>query len=369
VLIVRATNARRARTTIDRAIAPLARDRGWQSATTVRRGARITTWGKPGGPTEIAYAGRHSCLVIGTSAAVVEQCVLAAGDHSERLSPTQGFGDTLSEDPQSPVTCYISLAALLRDLAGQLPPLGGAPSALSPVMPGPVAAGAVVLAIAPEPGGLRLHADYRGSAAPAAEPVSADLGRFGRILPRDAAAYALINDPEQLLSPFRAWIPQAGLARRPTDEPAELDDYPSPGSPAQIKLPGPALIALLPADGDSSPLSVIAAVPESQAGGLPTWLGQLAMGRPLARAAIGDFFVVASSEDALLRCRRAAEDAEARLPPPDADAEIEIWAKPGELSPGLAGIEEMRVKVRANATGGEADITVKAKPSNLIPSP
>jgi len=373
VLVIRAADPEQARRSVERAAAQVAKKRGWARAEVRRRAGRITVWGRQPGAARLACAHRHGCVVIGSGDTVVNECLLAAGRPGERLADTPAFRESFaSRGAESLVTAYASVSKIAslapRELSGFGRRPFGRDRGRSSRGAAPPSTGGIALALTltPEPEGLRVWAGYREPHMQRPKLPVEEMRRLAAVLPSTASAYLLVADPQELLGLAYGFVLLRGLAGAGALGPlAGLAAVPGV-VPLGVRVPGPAMIGILPGEGDSPP-AVIAAFPSSGVEKKPSWVTQPLFGKLLASSVIGGVLVVSSSEQALDQCRKASSDPRARLrPAPAADAEFEAWLLPPKLTPQLAWLEELRVAVRRSPKGMEAEAVLRAQPGKLL---
>ena len=380
VLIARATDPRRARSDLDRSVAELAREAGWERSVRRADGHTIVVWGQPNERSEIAYAALDGCVLLAASEELVELCLETAQAPSRSLIQSEEFKETVRLlPPDAFLWCYASAPDLLHAARTLLPELrrgwlGLAKAylwtAARPPSEGPsggtrTATGSVAFALTPEGDGLRLHANYwRGptKATPASTPDSAKLLD---LVPRDAAAFALVRGFPALVSSF---LPSPDRTpRRRAFVPFGLWD-PLGFLLQEENLPESILLTVLPRDDDAHPVAIAAALSGTGAAETARRLHQLlpkAVGEEIEGVQ-----VFAADAEGLRQFQQAAHDEAARLDIlTRPDVRLQAWARPGELWPALDKIGDLGFTVRENATGAQADLHLKAEPRYLLGGP
>ena len=384
VLIARVTNMRRARASLDRSVRPLAREAGWTRSVIRQHGRSIIVWGKPSEEAALAYALHEGCLLIASSDTVIDRCLTAARDPSERLTSTEPFaaacGPVLAD---SLVWCYGSVPHLHQQLYDALPRLrsgwlslfryyrrgaGGRP-ALRTATPGSrqLGIGVFAAALIPESDGIRLRASYyRGEPREATPPEEWSL--LAELLPSETVAYAFLHEPLRWL----ALLDFLTLPRLPQRGPA------LPAVPARTllqlalgwlglkELPPDALLALIPGDPDKPRPALVVAIPHPQPpDAAPPRASLLPL--PISKEQIGDRLVVATDHTALEQCRRAARDPGHRLPLDlEPGARLQAWADPARILSSVPGVGELRIEVRDNLQGAEGELLLQVEPRALL---
>ena len=380
VLIARITSARRARASLDRAVAPMARDLDWRKSVLRDAGGRITVWREASGQEQIAYATQHECLVVGITSAPVAECLLAARQPDRRLAAVDGFRRaTVRLLPDSAIWCYLDLASASQMTRYLLPALRhGWLGLVGAYLEGeigfgsqesaPGTAGALAVALAPQRDGLRVRGVY-ASPKPGEAGASPHLEKLTRLLPRDTIAYLASHRPIALL-PLVGRLPPRLLTPPPRNPTKRWRPFPPLGPwLGPNALPKDILIALLPRPGERR-LAMVLAAPSGQMTGARGWLAAALMRGDAPRTTIGDYSVIASDEEAIRQCQLAAKDSSQRLSPPRGrDCQFEVWVRPGRLSHALARFEEAQIRGWEAAGGGEGELSLKAEPRRLLGGP
>jgi hypothetical protein len=384
VLVARVTNMRRARASLDRSVRPLAREAGWTRSVIRQHGRSIIVWGKPSEEAALAYALHEGCLLIASNDTVIDRCLTAARDPSERLTSTEQFAAACEPVlADSLVWCYGSVPQLHQQLYDALPHLRGGwlsllryyrrgasgQPALRTATSGPrqLGTGVFAAALIPESDGIRLRAGYhRGEPREAAPP--AEWALLAELLPRETVAYAFLHEPFRWLALLDFLtlprLPQRGL--------------PLPAVPARTllelalgwlglkELPPDALLALIPGDPDKPRPALVVAIPHPQPQDAPPPRpSRLTL--PIAKEQLGDRLVVATDRTALEQCRRAARDPDHRLSLDlEPGARLQAWADPARILPAVPGVGELRIEVRDNLQGAEGELLLRIEPRVLL---
>jgi len=385
VLIARATNCRRARGSLDKAVDPFAREAGWRRSVVRSGDHALILWGAPNAKTALAYTTQGGCLLVATNEAVIEHCLEAAADPSQALVATEEFTRAISPLPSdSLLWCYARTRPLVVTAEEVLPALSegwrgitrlyrSAPPA------GPVrerdrrrlrrpVANTLALTLKPQTTGIHLHARYRrGSRRDTVSTPSLD--QLAQLVPREVLAYALVHDPA-------GWSDALTLARNswPGRRKAEGKSFPG-SAPLDVMgsflgtdlLPENILVLLLPRGGNAENPALVVAFPTGPSGeGGPVLLPLAALGLR-ATARVDDTRVCASDEEAIRQCRRALQDPSSRLEHEvKPELGLQAWARPGDLLHGLDWIEEIRAEVTPDLVGAEADLYIEADPRHLL---
>ncbi len=382
VLIARVTNTRRARISLDHAAEPLARAGGWVRSVIRRNGHNIILWTRSSQRPALAYAADEGCLLIAADDRIVEECLSAAAHPAERLTSTPEFAAAFRGlPPDSLIWGYAGILPLQRHLQQALPHLRRGwlpllqyyrrgmppppPSRGPAPRPAQASSGVLALALTPESDGIRLLGAYRGG--PPREPQSSQQwSALAEVLPQEAIAYAFVHEPLRWL---RALLPSLEPlpARRgapPLIPPARTLLPLAIESLGLRETPTDALLALLPRNGQPHP-ALLLALPNPQPAPVPRRIPPPIS--PVAKEQIGDMLIVASDQEALAQCRRAAGDASTRLTPElEPTAQLQAWARPGKISPALADFEELQLQVREGLEGGEGEVLLRASPRALL---
>jgi len=391
VLIARVTNARRAHASIEEAVAPMAREAQWTRSEVVYQRDTITVWESDPGSTAVAYAVRDGCLLIAVNRATLEKCLTARGDPSRQLLGSVAFEHAFGPLPRTaPLWCYADLPYLRQSAQELWSSLDqGWPAVLDAFTTGPRhflpgdratevpsrrAGGTVVFAFSPEADGLRLQSVYRRGSFRDGEPTPGRLPDLARLLPAETTAYLLARDAdlwlEAVAPPIAHKQPDAEIESPHQGDIAPQKSDLAPSRPKYLPdpetVPSELLIALLPrADGRPLPVAVIAA-PQEELPATPEWLPPALFPDP-AYGTIGEFAVVAGDGEALLQCRRAAQDESRRLTTSSGpDLQCEFWARPSEMVPALARFEEVHLAFSTTAAGAEGEILLRADPGALL---
>ena len=376
VLVARATSMRRARAALDRATNPTAQKMEWKRLIARRDSDTITVWRDEMHHSQVAYATRDGCIVVSPSLDVVADCLVAAQHPAERLVTSAAFTRSYERlPPDTAIWAYFDVAtaarvtqqvmpALLRGWIWALRKLAYGMYGRQTNAPehGRRERGALAVAISPNKDGVLLKGVYASTEETAASAVPNQLEQLGRLLPRDTAAYVLAHEPGRLaptqarpsasrrsILPFMFLGPAAGLASLPDN--LLVAAVASPGaSPSQT----------------AGRLATIVAAPAEEM--IPP--ARLLFGALLkesSSATIGDFYVMATHQEALTRCRRAFADKRERLPIAHrADRELDAWAEPSRLSRTMEGVKEVGLTAWASPGGGEGEVVVKAEPRRLL---
>lgn len=377
VLIARVTDLRRARRDLDRSVAELARDGGWERSVLRAQGHTIVVWGHPNERSEIAYAALDGCVLLSASEDLVELCIETAQDPAQPLTESAEFKEATRSLPADAfLWCYASAPDLIHTARTLLPQLRrGWPglaraflrqSAAPRGEMGPGGAdtppGGVALALTPEGDGLRLHANYWAGPGKAPSALSPESARLLDLVPREAVAFALVRGLPDLVSPllsapdrspkhraflsFLFWDPIGFLLQ-------------------EGDLPEAVLVTVLPRDGEARHLAIATALSGPDTAETARRLQQIL---PQARTAtVQDFQVFATDAEALRQLQEAAQDEAARLDiRTQPDVRLQAWARPGEIWPALDSIGDIGFKVRENATGAQAELHLEAEPRNLL---
>ena len=375
VLITRVTDLHRARRDLDRAVADLAHEGGWRR-TVLRSDARaVTVWGEPGRQSAIAYAAADGCLLVSPNDKAVEACLKSAADPSDRLTETPEFKETRTPLPGNALLwCYLGASDLLDATTELLPELWhGWPEVLraylgrSPTTPRPGprptarAAGTLAFAATPEKDGIRLHLNYRRSAAEQSMPASPAADDLLKFIPRETAAYAIVRDLQRITlpaprhqryrpdaaRPFHLWGPLSLLLLPPRD------------------LSGSVLVAVMPRHNGKRAPALAGALADGGAAETGQWLSKLL---PHAQKAETEgVTILASDKDTLEAIQAAARTPAKRLQvKAEPGVRVEAWVCPAELSPAFERIGEIGLKVRDDPAGAQGELYVKAEPRYLL---
>jgi hypothetical protein len=387
VLITRVTSLRRARVSLDRAVAPMARDLHWQKSVLKRDYGPITVWGAAPGKEEVAYATVDGCLLLSPGSAAIDECVLAARGLKPRLGASQAFQkSTQGLAGESLLWCYLDLASVSRGTRYLLPAITRGWSGVLREhlrsglgierVPEPAGAGsALAFGVIPEAGGIRLRGTYWRASASSTAPASAHLERLATLLPRECVAYALVHEPAG------GWLPLLGLSqpagrvfpRLPADSSGRRGERAKPSLLAGPQIPWLALavmprdllVALIGPPRGEGPAVVLAAPSKQIVGPFRAFASSLIPGS--VSAEIGDITVFASRQQALRACEAAAKDGARRLSPPrGVGCSFELWAEPSVLSRELAHFSEVQLRGSETAGGGEGELSLKAEPRHLL---
>ena len=377
VLIVRATDLRRARRDLDQSVAELAREGEWERSVLRAEGHTIIVWGHPDDRSDIAYAALDGCVLLSASEDLVELCIQTAESPSRRLTESAEFKEATRSLPADAfLWCYASAPDLIRTARTLLPELrrgwlGLARAFLGQSMSshGEMGAGgagtppsSVALALTPEGDGLRLHANYWAGPGKAPSALSPESAKLLDLVPRGAVAFALVRGLPDLVSPllpkpdllpqrraflpFLFWDPMGFLLR-------------------EGDLPEAVLVTVLPKDGKAREVAIATALSGPGTAETARRLQQL---MPQVKTGIvRDAQVFATDAEALRQIQEAAEDEAARLDiSTQPDVRLQAWARPGELWPALGKIGDAEFQVRDNATGAQMELSVKAEPRYLL---
>jgi len=383
VLIARATNCRRARASLDKAVAPFAREAGWRRSV-VRSGRyALTLWGAPDARTALAYITQDGCVVISANDVAVERCLAAAEDPSQTLTESEDFVGAISPLPSDYfLWCYASTPHLLFTARDLLPALSeGWPAfikryrdaaipARAPEWrkerPHAAASATLALTFKPETTGVRLRARYRRGSR-RERPSPPHFQRLLQLVPREALAYALVHDPARWSNAFQLAL-ECSPPRRTTDAGMGfLRVFLSPMAALLNRdlLPDDALVILLPRERHAGKPALVVALPAAPSARKAP---QLPAFPPLpATATIHDTLVYGSDREAIRQCRRAAEDPAQRIDHEiTSNAGLQAWARPAELLHEIDWIEELHVELSEGAVGAEADCYLTADPARLL---
>ncbi len=386
VLIARVTDERGARAGIDQAIEPLSREAGWSRSVIRRENRSIILWSSPSNGDAVAYAVHEGCILIGPTEAVIDQCLRAAADPSQRLTSTPEFAEALRTLPrQSLIWCYGSVPHLERHLSEALPHArsgwlnllqyyrGGAPFA-RPIPPPTLApsgasAGVLALGLVPVPEGVRIACIYRSgdSLGPSAAPREGEWDALAQVLPRDSTAYAFVHEPVRWLPAVDSFLGARAAWRGSGDDSFSVRNM-LPLLMVSLGLkesPSDALLALVPREASQAPPAILAAVPNPDP--TPAVRHLLPISLPLVTEQVGDVLVLATDQEVLDLCRRAAADDGSRLAPDlNPTALLHVWARPGETSGHLSRCEEVNIEVHGDVEGLEGELLLKASPTVLL---
>ena len=382
MLIARVTNPRRARTSLDRAVEPIARAGGWARSVIRHNECSIILWSKPSqGPT-LAYAIHEGCLLVAPDDSFIQQCLAAAADPTQRLTSTREFAGALSAlPPDSLIWCYGSVPPLQRHLYEALPHLRkgwfdllqyyrrGMPLAppLRGPTPSPAQAGSGVfsLALTPEPNGIRVTGSHRRTETRESGPPP-EWSALAEFLPREAIAYAFIHEPLRWLALVDSFLPRPRPHERSPHRASRVRAL-LPLVMASLGIeetPPDMLLVLLPRDEQQRP-ALLVALPNPEPEAAPRRIPSPMF--PLVKDQIGEILIVATDQEALTQCRRAAADPDNLLAPDlDPSAQLQAWARPAQISPALASLEELQLDLRDNLEGGQGELALRVSPRDLL---
>lgn len=370
VLVARVRDLGRARGDLHRAVEEIAREGGWERRAVRTGGRTITVWGAAGGASEIAYAAVDGCLVVSASQEVVDLCLRTAGDAAGRLIGTARFQAVRARLPSDALAWgYLGAGDLVQAARELLPSLRYGWAGLvrhylasrgAQQVPRSVAAegDSIAVAIRPEREGLSLQASYRGARGKVAQPPPAQTAPLPELVPREAAAFALLRDLPELVNVLGGKEQPAGRGRRAARRgPLALLLRPE-------LLPESLLVTVLPRQGGAGP-----AVAAAFAGGNSEQTRDtlLKLAPKLKAAEVSGVQVVASDDETLKRMQAAAKLAAERLEVESgADVAVQVWARPGALSPELARVQQVSLTIRRGAGGADMEMSVKAEPRHLL---
>jgi hypothetical protein len=371
VVIARATSLRRARASLDRAVAAMADKLEWKRFTAKRPGGYIIVWRDPVREDHIAYANRDGCLLVSASLKVIEQCLVAVDSPKDRLLNARSFQQTFSRLPKHPVVwAYLDVGYMSQGTRFLLPALrrgwggvvrefvhgfsrGGESRRRRDL-------GGLAIALSPDREGVRLKAAYAPERAPSEKASPTRLEQLASLLPQTTEGYMLVHEPRRFL-PLSSGDARGRIASRAAPLPLALLR-----PDAWINdLPDNLLVALVPEPGKGE-LAVLVAAPSEEMIGS----ARLFLASAVPHAVSGEvdhFFLVAGSEDALRQARLAVEDGKQRLAPARGrDCEFEVWAQPARLSAAASQIEEFRLRGWMLLAGGEGELILKTTPRSLL---
>ena len=377
VLISRVTDLRRARRDLDRAVAELAREAGWRRMTLRSDARAITVWGEPGEKSAVAYTVLDGCLLLSTNDEVIEACLQSSANPSDRLTETTEFTETRSPLPGNQLLwAYVSTSdvfdaaryflpevrhgwgALFRAYLGRnrMPP-----SPWQPPASRSMSAGTLALALTPEKDGVRLHLSYRRAGTGRTTAGVDSSSELLKLLPREAAGYALIRDLN-------------GLASPPAEHPGRPAGAAAPFRPRGLfpffsfqpsDLPDSLLLAVIPGQTGGHHPRVAAALGGKGAVRTGMWLSKLIPNTQMYEAAGAT--VLTSRADVFKTLQEAAADPRKRLEvEAKPGARLQAWARPDQLSPSLHGFSEVEVKLLDNPIGAQGEIYIRAEPRYLL---
>lgn len=377
VLIVRATDLRRARRDLDQSVAELARESKWERSVLRANGHAIVVWGLPNDESEIAYAALDGCILLSASEDLVQLCIETAENPSQTLTESAEFKEATRSLPSDAfLWCYASTPDLIRTARTLLPELRRGWLGLARAFLGQSVSprvvmdpdgsatppGSIALALTPESDGLRLHANYWAGPGKAPSALSPESAKLLDLVPRGAVAFALVRGLPDLVSPF---LPNPDrLPKRRAFLPFLFWD-PMGFLLQEGDLPEAVLVTVLPKDGKAREVAIATALSGPDAAKTAQRLQQL---MPQVKTAIvQDAQIFATDAEALRQLQEAAGDEDARLDiSTQPDVRLQAWARPGEVWPALGNIGDAGFQVRDNATGAQMELSVKAEPRHLL---
>lgn len=370
VLVVSASNLRRARASMDQAVAPMAKDLEWRRSRLRQAGGRLTVWRNGAGKDEVAYAAVDGCLVVASTAEGVERCLAAARDKRRRLAEQESFRRAAGRVPEDAVlwvhldpglfadAAHFALPAMRQGWAGVLKEyLRSAGGRRGPGRgPGAEAPRALAMSVAPERDGVRLSGIYWRGRAGKEAASAAHLEKLAALLPKETAAYLLVHDLGRWLrAPGRE-----GAAPGGSGVPLPFGFW-----PGLTRLPEDLLVAALRRPEGKQPAVVVAARSDEMTAPLQSLVG---MGlRGSASGQVGEFTVIAGDAEALRQCERAAKEAAERLSPLRGEgSQFEIWVRPEALVGPRAEFVELWARGWQSPEGGEGELVLRARPRLLL---